>query len=48
MLIFKRDYASFDELSRAAEVAGSHLVVTSMSTAKERIKVVLVGESLGF
>jgi len=46
--IFKQDYSSFDELSKAAESACSHLVVTSMSTNKDRIKVILVGECLGF
>ena len=48
MLIFKQDYSSFDELTKAAESACSHLVITSMSTNKDRIKVILVGESLGF
>ncbi len=48
VLIFKQDYASWDELSRVAEGAYSHLVVTGMSTTKGRIKVILVGESLGF
>ncbi len=48
MLIFKRDYASFDELSKAAEGACSQLVITGMSTTKGRIKVILVGEHLGF
>lgn len=48
ILIFKQDYASFDELREAAEKACGQLVVTSMSTAKGRIKVILVGESLGF
>ncbi len=48
MLKFKQDYSSFDELSEAAEMAGSHLVITSKSAIKGRIKVILVGESLGF
>lgn len=48
LLLFKQDYSSFDELSKAAEAACSHLVITSMSTAKGRIKIILVGESLGF
>ena len=48
MLKFKQDYSSFDELSEAAEMAGSHLVITSKSAVKGRIKVILVGESLGF
>lgn len=48
MLIFKQDYPSFDELSRAAEGGCSQLVITSFSMTRGRIKVVLVGESLGF
>lgn len=48
VLQFRQDYSSFDELSKAAESACSHLVITSNSTAKGRIKVVLVGECLGF
>jgi L-lactate utilization protein LutB len=48
MLIFNQEYSSFDELSKAAEGACSQLVVTSMSMTKDRIKVILVGESLGF
>jgi L-lactate utilization protein LutB len=48
LLIFKKDYASFDELSKVAADACSQLVITSMSMTKGRIKVILVGESLGF
>jgi hypothetical protein len=48
MLIFKQDYSSFDELSKAAEGACSQLVITSRSAIKGRIKVILVGECLGF
>jgi L-lactate utilization protein LutB len=48
LLIFKKDYISFDELSKVAEDACSQLVITSMSMTKGRIKVILVGESLGF
>jgi hypothetical protein len=48
MLIFKQDYASFDELSKASEGACAQLIITSMSMTKGRIKVILVGESLGF
>ncbi|MEN6348717.1 MAG: lactate utilization protein [Syntrophomonas sp.] len=48
LLLFKQDYASFDELSEAADGAYSHLVITRMSTFKNRIKVILVGESLGY
>lgn len=48
LLIFKRDYSSYDELSKVAEAACSQLVITSMSMTKDRIKVILVGECLGF
>lgn len=48
LLIFKKDYASFDELSKAAESACGQLVITGVSMAKERLKVILVGETLGF
>lgn len=48
MLIFNQSYSSFDELSKAAEGACSQLVITSMSMTKDRIKVILVGECLGY
>ncbi|MGE5605085.1 MAG: lactate utilization protein [Bacteroidota bacterium] len=48
MLIFKQDYSSFEELSKAAEGACAQLVITSFSMTKGRIKVILVGEWLGF
>ena len=48
LLLFKQDYGSFDALSEAAEKAYSQLVITKMSTFKGRIKVILVGENLGF
>ena len=48
MVAFKQGYSSFDELSKAAESACSHLVITNMSTNKDRIKVILIGEYLGF
>lgn len=48
MLYFKQDYASYDELIEAADKAISQMVVTRMSVFKGRIKVILVGESLGF
>ncbi|HEY5585314.1 MAG TPA: lactate utilization protein [Ruminiclostridium sp.] len=48
LLIFKQDYSSFDELSKVAEGACSQLVITGMSMTKGRIKVILVGECLGF
>jgi L-lactate utilization protein LutB len=47
MMIFKRDYPSFDEVSKAAEGGCSHLVITSKSATK-RITVILVGECLGY
>ena len=47
-LLFKRDYASFEELAGFAEVAYSQLVVTPRSMTKGRILIVLVGETLGF
>jgi len=47
-LVYKKDYSSFDELSKAAENSCSHLVITSNSVFKGRIKVILVGESLGY
>lgn len=48
LLKFKKDYPDFDELDKAAQRAVSQLVITSMSTVKGRIKVILVGESIGF
>lgn len=47
-LAFKQDYSSFDELSKAAEDSCSQLVITSKTVFKGRIKVILVGENLGF
>jgi len=48
LLKFKKDYPGLDKLDEAAKVAASQLVITSKSTTKGRIKVILVGESLGF
>jgi L-lactate utilization protein LutB len=48
MLIFKQDYSSFDELSKVADSACSQLVITGMSMTKGRIKVILIGECLGY
>lgn len=48
MLKFKPDYASFDEVVKASDGGCSQLVITSLSMTKDRIKVLLVGESLGF
>jgi hypothetical protein len=44
----KSEVASFEELLKKAEGSGSQLVITTMSTFKDRIKVILVVESLGF
>lgn len=48
LLKFKKDYSDFDALDNAAKGAVSQLVITSMSSVKGRIKVILVGESIGF
>ena len=48
LLKFKKDYPDFDTLDSVAKEAVSQLVITSRSTVKGRIKVILVGESLGF
>lgn len=48
LLAFKQDYASYDDLLAATEKSYSQLVVTHMSMFKGRIKVILVGEALGF
>ena len=44
---YKQDYSSYEELSKAAEDGCSQLVITQKSMFKGRIKVILVGESLG-
>jgi hypothetical protein len=44
----KSEISSFEELLNKAQNACSQLVITTMSTFKDRIKVILVGESLGF
>ena len=48
LTLFKKDYASFEELSEMADKGGSHLVITSRSALQGRIKIILVGEDLGF
>lgn len=48
LLLFKQDYTSYDELSQATEKAYSQLVITNMSIFQGRIKIILVGEALGF
>lgn len=47
LTLYRQDYASFDELKEAADKIISHLVITSMTTLKGRIKIILVGENLG-
>lgn len=47
-LAFKHDYSTLDDLSKVANDACSQLVITSKTVFKGRIKVILVGESLGF
>lgn len=44
----KGEITTFDELLCKAETAWSRLVITSMSVFKDRIKVILIGESFGF
>jgi hypothetical protein len=44
----KSEISTFEELLKKVEGSGSQLVITTMSTFKDRIKVILVGESLGF
>jgi L-lactate utilization protein LutB len=44
----KSEVSSFEELLIKAHNSASQLVITSMSVFKDRIKVILVGESLGF
>ncbi|HUI92096.1 MAG TPA: lactate utilization protein [Chitinivibrionales bacterium] len=44
----KSEPVSFDDLIDKARVAASQLMITTMSTFRDRIKVVIVGESLGF
>jgi hypothetical protein len=44
----KSDISSFEELLNKSQNIGSQLVITTMSAFKDRIKVILVGEFLGF
>lgn len=48
LMKFKADYADYGDLVKEAEKACSQLVVTRQSVIKDRIKVLLVGQSLGF
>ena len=48
LTLFKKDYASFEELSAIAETGASHIVITTRSAIKGRITILLVGEELGF
>jgi hypothetical protein len=45
---YKQDFTSFDELRDAADKTISQLVITNMTNFKGRIKIVLVGEELGY
>jgi hypothetical protein len=47
LTLFRQDYASFEALEEVSQKAIGQTVITSMSTVKGRIKVILVGESLG-
>lgn len=47
VMLYKQDYSSYEELSKAAEGGCSQLVITNKSMFQGRIKVILVGESLG-
>jgi hypothetical protein len=47
LTLFRQDYASFEALEEVSQKAIGQTVITSMSTMKGRIKVILVGESLG-
>ncbi len=44
----RNDISSFDDLLNKAKENSSNLVITSMSLFKGRIKVILVGENLGY
>jgi LUD domain len=44
----KNELSSFEEIINKAQGTGSQLVITMMSVIKDRIKVILVGESLGY
>lgn len=48
LLKFKQDYSTLEELSKVSQGVGSQFVITSMSSKKGRIKVILVEENLGF
>ncbi|KAF5050404.1 LUD domain protein [anaerobic digester metagenome] len=47
-LAFKKDYSNFDDLSKVAVDSCNQLVITSGSVFKGRIRVIIVGESLGY
>lgn len=48
VLGYSKDISSFEELLDKAQGICSQLVITTMSVFKDRIKVILVGDSLGF
>jgi hypothetical protein len=45
--LFSQEYASFDAMKEAAELAQSHIVLTKRSALPGRISVILVGEDMG-
>lgn len=47
-LSYRQNYLTFNDLKKEAEDSCSQLVITSKSVFKGRIKVILVGESLGY
>jgi hypothetical protein len=47
-LAYRKDYSNFDDLSKVAVDSCNQLVITSGSVFKGRIKVIIVGESLGY
>lgn len=47
LLAYNQKIESFEALTNAAEGLASHLMITSKSAMKDRIKILLVGESLG-
>ena len=45
---YNKSDISFEELTNKSQSISSQLVITTMSAFKDRIKVILVGECLGF
>jgi hypothetical protein len=44
----KSEMSSFEELLSKAQASCSQIVITNMSVFKDRIRVILVGECLGY